>query len=353
MSDRVLLMDRVTQPKEMERLLCFDATTGRQLWTSEHPVTYGAMGGYSTGPRTSVLQTIQQGEHLAFALGATGHLACYRVLDGSILWQIDTAKELGALMPQWGFSGSPVLSHGKLFVHLGLKERQGSVVAFNPSTGEVLWKGGEEAAGYCTPELALLNGASTLLQWGPEHLEALVPETGRTLWRFPYSIQYGVSIAQPLVADGLVLVAGYWHGTRTVRPQKGAPPSLVWKNETELCGIMSSPLFKDGLVYLLDKTHGLTCFRLADGHILWRDNNKLTPKDRNPQFSIVWLDKPKNLVALLNANGELIYARLTETGAEELARHQIIGKTWAHPAFVGSRVYARSDSELAAWQVVE
>jgi hypothetical protein len=63
---------------------------------------------------------------------------------------------------------------------------------------------------------------------------------------------------------------------------------------------------------------------------------------------MVWLDESRDLVALLNSDGELVYARLGENGAEEIARHQVIGKTWAHPAFVGNRVIARSDTDLAA-----
>ena len=76
-----------------------------------------------------------------------------------------------------------------------------------------------------------------------------------------------------------------------------------------------------------------------------------SPADRNPQFSMVWLDEAHDLIALLNANGELVYAKLTGIGAEELARHQVIGKTWAHPAFTRNRIYARSDTELAAWEL--
>jgi glycyl-tRNA synthetase len=36
---------------------------------------------------------------------------------------------------------------------------------------------------------------------------------------------------------------------------------------------------------------------------------------------------------------------------EELARWQIIGKTWAHPGFAGNRLFARSDKELVGWKL--
>ena len=51
-------------------------------------------------------------------------------------------------------------------------------------------------------------------------------------------------------------------------------------------------------------------------------------------------------MCILDSEGDLILARLNATGYHEQSRSNIIGFTWAHPAFAGSRVYARSDSEL-------
>ena len=44
--------------------------------------------------------------------------------------------------------------------------------------------------------------------------------------------------------------------------------------------------------------------------------------------------------------GEQIPARLNPEGHREQSRTKIIGSTWAHPAFAGNRVFARSDPEL-------
>jgi hypothetical protein len=43
--------------------------------------------------------------------------------------------------------------------------------------------------------------------------------------------------------------------------------------------------------------------------------------------------------------------KLTREGREEIARWQLIGKTWAHPAFSGSTVIARDDKEVVAWRL--
>lgn len=341
---RVYLMERQTEPVETESVRCFEASTGKQLWQHIWPVKYGEMGGYATGPRASV--TLAEGK--AYTLGATGIACCLEATTGKVVWQLDTVAQLGAQVPQWGFAASPFLWKDTAILHVGAQPK-GSVVALERDTGKERWRAGADPAGYCTPEVIEHAGVKQLIQWGPEHIQSFDPDTGAERWTYPYKITYGVSIAQPLYREGILMVAGYWHGAKALRPD--GKPTLLWEEEKKMCGLMSAPLYKDGKVYMLDKTVGLTCFRLKTGEILWQDGNQLTPKDRNPQMSLVWLDQAQDLVALLNASGEFIYARLTEQGAEELARHQVIGKTWAHPAFAGNRLYARSDRELAAWQL--
>ena len=49
---------------------------------------------------------------------------------------------------------------------------------------------------------------------------------------------------------------------------------------------------------------------------------------------------------ILNEEGERILTRLNPEGYHEQSRTKIIGPTWAHPAFAGTHVLARSDTEL-------
>ncbi len=105
---------------------------------------------------------------------------------------------------------------------------------------------------------------------------------------------------------------------------------------------MSQPLYRDGLVYALDHKAGLVCFELRTGKKLW-DDHRLTPKGRNPQASLVWVNGG-NRALILNAVGELILARLDRTGYRELSRTRLLrDAVWSHPAYAGHRVYARSD----------
>jgi len=84
---------------------------------------------------------------------------------------------------------------------------------------------------------------------------------------------------------------------------------------------------------------------LNSGKKLWDDDNRLTPKGRNPQATIIWIDDNDRALAL-NSDGDLILIRLNPQGYLELARSNIIGRTWAHPAYAGNCVVARSDEEI-------
>ena len=77
----------------------------------------------------------------------------------------------------------------------------------------------------------------------------------------------------------------------------------------------------------------------------------MTPKGRNPQATMVWLgDEDRALI--LNSDGELILARLNPQGYDERSRSKIIDETWAHPAYAGTRVFARSDTQIVAVPLV-
>ena len=344
---RVFLMDRPDKKEhgETERVLCLDANSGDILWSFSYKAEYGDLD-YGKGPRASV--TVRFGK--AYSLGAVGHAFCLDVKTGKKLWGRDLAKEEKARVPTWGFSATPEPYGERMLYHVGARPT-GSVLALDGITGETRWRTGKEFAGYGPPVPITRGGRRELICWGPNHIVGLPIGGGDELWKIPYKITYGVAIATPIFREGIVLVCGYWHGSKAIK--LGEEPSdakILWEEEEALCGLMSQPLYRDGFCYLLDRRHGLTCFELKTGKIHWRDDHKLTPKDRNPQASLVWVGETNRALAL-NANGELVLCELTPKGYRELARDQVTGKTWAHPAYSGNRVYARSDREIVCLEL--
>lgn len=340
---KVITQDRRKEPREVERVVCVDAATGDSIWIHEYEVAYGDLD-YGSGPRAC--PTIV-GDRV-YTLGALGHVRCLNLADGQLIWQKHLETDLHGRRPTWGYSASPLVTDGRVIVQPG-GDNGYSVVALDAATGDVKWHSLSDEAGYTWPLELTSGGTRQLVCWTPSHVRGLELETGRPLWEIPYEITYGVAIATPIFHEGLVVVCGYWHGSKAIR--LGETPeaaTLAWEENRYLRGLMSQPLYRDGIVYLLDKQYGITAFELQTGQKLWDDKNQTTPRDRNPQASLVWIGDSDRALAL-NASGDLVMVRLTREGLTELARDNILtvdGVVWGHPAYSGKRVFARSDTEL-------
>jgi len=337
---RVYTMDRQIEPREVERVLCFDSKTGKPLWTHSYDTEYRKLD-YDNGPRAA--PTVYEGR--VYTLGAVGHLHCLDAESGKIIWAKNTVAELNAERPRWGFAASPVIWKNLVLTHIGAKPN-GCLVAFDRISGNEVWRSSDDPAGYCTPTIVEHEGHEQIICWTPEHILGISPSTGEVYWSVPYKVTNGVSIAKPIFQEELVFVSGYWEGSKAIRLGKNPRDArLIWTENQYLRGLMSQPLYRDGYVYMLDKSYGLTCFKLQTGKKLWDDDNKMTPRGSNPQATMVWLGDT-NRVLVLNSDGELILARFTPEGYIEQSRTKIIGHTWAHPAYAGDCIYARSDDEI-------
>lgn len=175
---------------------------------------------------------------------------------------------------------------------------------------------------------------------------------GQAYWEVPYEVKYGVSITKPIYHEDIILVSGYWHGTRAILlGEKLGDAKILWSDEINLRGLMSQALYRKGICFLLDRSSGLSAFELKSGKILWRDQHQLTPSERNPQASIVWSEQEAGDALALNAYGELVFINLGKEGYTEYWRDQIIGKTWAHPAYSNNRVFSRDDKSVVCHEL--
>ena len=339
-SGHLMVMDRQAEPEEVERLHCMDAVTGDLKWSHSYAVDYGPVA-YGNGPRST--PTIFQ-DHV-YTLGAVGHLNCHNLANGQLVWSKDLVSEFGARVPLWGLSASPVVFEDLLIVHPGATPA-GCYMAFDLRTGDLRWQSGSDAAGYSTPMIIQRGDNVEMVGWTPSHVRGLDPRTGDSHWEIPFEVNYGTSIADPIYHDSLVLVSSYYDGSLALRlgDERGNAEE-AWHDRRNLRGVMAQPLFRDGYAYLLDRRHGLTCFEFATGTKVWDDDNRMTPKGRNPQATMVWLGD-EDRVIVLNSEGDLILIRLNPAGYVEQSRTNIIGRTWAHPAYAGNCIYARSDTEI-------
>jgi outer membrane protein assembly factor BamB len=375
--DRVFVTDRVlaegtnnpTNPfsrnavEGSERVLCLDAATGKILWKYEYSCPYRVS--YAAGPRAT--PAISDGH--VYALGAMGDLVCLDAENGKVSWSKNLPKEYQAKVPMWGYSAHPLVDGDKLICLAG---GQGSaVVALRKSTGEELWRAlSADDIGYCPPVIVEAGGRRQLIVWHPEAVNGLDPETGRVAWSQKFAVKAGMTIATPR-QDGLMLfVSCFYNGSMMLRLAEDlSTANVVWKGKSNrempkqtdgLHSVMATPALKDGYIYGICSYGELRCLKADTGERIWKTMQATTggPEER---WSHAFLVAQGDRFFLFNEKGDLIMARLTPKGYEEISRAHILDPTnrmvanqrnqkqsvlWSHPAFAHQAVYARNDNEI-------
>jgi outer membrane protein assembly factor BamB len=353
---RVYLMDRLTKPTSTERVLCFDEQTGEEVWSLAYECEYGKIG-YQAGPRAAV--TIDSGK--AYALGATGRLHCLGAADGKIVWEKDLEELYDIDMPIWGIAGSPLIFRDLVVLHIGGKGGA-CIVALEKDTGEERWKALGDRAQYTTPVLIEQGGQPVLICWTGDSVAGLEATSGNVLWRHVWKPRnMPIGIATPVVEKDRVFFTSFYDGSLMLRLAADKPEAKVeWqlvgsseRNTDALHSIISTPVFDGDYVYGVDSYGELRGLDAGDGKRLWEDRTA-TPESR---WSTIHFVKNGNRYFLFNERGELLIARLSPQGFEEISRAKLLeptteqlrqrgGVCWSHPAFANKCIFQRNDKEL-------
>lgn len=337
----------------VERVLCFDAATGKQLWKHEYDCPYSIS--YPAGPRCT--PTIAGNQ--VYTLGAEGNLICFDAAKGTVIWQKDLRKEYNTETPIWGFTGHPLVEGNTLYCLVG---GEGSlVVAFDKDTGKEKWRALSSAEpGYCPPTMIEAGGTKQLLLWDPEKINSLDPATGKLFWSVPLKPQYSMSIMGPQKGGDILFAGGIGGAGVALTLDKTKPAAKeLWRGtkQTAVYPVNSTPIIDGQTIYGVDQTGHLRAVELQTGKRLWET---LVPvvgkvKARNVDSGTAFLVKNGQRYFLFNEKGELVIAKLTPQKYEEIDRAKLLEPTgttfgrdvvWSHPAFANKSIFARNDREL-------
>lgn len=332
-----------------ERVLCLDEATGTILWKHEYPVTYTIA--YPAGPRCT--PTVD-GDRV-YTLGAEGDLFCFDAPTGKILWSRDLKKDYATKAALWGWASHPLVDGGKLICIAGTDTAH--AVALDTQTGKEIWRTGKAPEqGYVPPSIIEAAGVRQLVLVKPDGVYAVVPETGKLLWETAYNADNGSIIMTPVRVGDHLYVGGYQNKNLLLKLKADMPGvEVVWRNKPKqgISAVNVQPFAADGLVYGFHENGELRAMRIPEGDFAWRGGG---PLGARPQGSgTAFITRHGDRFFLFTEAGDLVIAKLTPAGYEEIGRTHLLEPTnvafgrpvvWCAPAYANRSIIVRNDTEI-------
>ena len=156
-------------------------------------------------------------------------------------------------------------------------------------------------------------------------------------------------------------MSSFYNGSMMMTLDAAKPTArLLWKGKSDselpkrtdgLHSIMCTPVFQGGHIFGVCSYGEFRCLEAATGQRVWK-TMEATGQGR---WWNAFITRHEDRYFIFNEQGELIIARLSSKGYEELSRAQLIEGTrrvqrrkvvWSHPAFAQKCVFVRNDEEI-------
>lgn len=283
---RIYIINNVDPGKttEQERVMCFDAKTGKQLWEYRFnlfltDIVTNRVGwaNLAADPETGNI----------YAHGVQGLFICFSP-DGKVLWEKSLTEEFGRVTGYGGRVGSPVVDEDLVIINMlnsswGDQGRGGHrFLACNKKTGEIVWwsePGGQPLDTlYATPVIAVINGQRQLVVGTADGgLCGLKARTGEKVWGAVFS-KRGLNSSP--VADGNLVYACHSEENLDTTEMGGVycfdasqltngEPKLVWRRTGLRVGY-ATPALINGRLYVAENGGHLVCLDAKTGDTIWQ-----------------------------------------------------------------------------------
>ena len=344
-----------------ERILCLDEATGEILWTHSWEVSYAGVS-WDEGPRATPTVDGDQ----VYAVGASGILTALRVETGEVVWQTSYVEDYDADVPQWGFASAPLVDGNRVITLVG-GQPDAKVMAFDRTTGAEVWRAlssVEAGAGVGQPIIIEAGGVRQLIIWHPLAVSSLDPETGEVYWEQPFEVGYDMTVTTPVRRGSDLFVTTFYDGPMMLGLDNDAPGAeLRWRGSSHseiltdgLHAVIGTPLIQGDHIYGFGSYGQLRCLVAATGERVWETQEATGERAR---WASAFMVRHEDRVFINNDHGDLIIARLSPEGYEEISRTSLIAPTsrpgnrrqltyvnWSHPAYANRHIYARNDEEI-------
>ncbi len=312
--------------EEGQEIFCFDADTGKQLWSKTVATTVELPEvAEETGYAAPTMATDGQ---RVFAIFATGELAAFD-FEGNPVWQ----KNLGVPTNPYGMGSSLISDGTRLFVQYDHEDSQ-KVMALDCASGNPVWQTPRKHISWASPALIETETGVQLLLNDEENTTAYDPRSGKQLWQVK-CLGGEVAPSPAYNGKGIVFVANEYAQASALKLVDGTP-EILWQYDEYLPEI-SSPLAAENLFFITTSVGDVVCLDAATGEVKWEQefddgfsSSPVLVGDRIYSIDI------EGMVHIFEAADEY----------KEIATLEMGEPVSATPAFANNRIYIRGDENL-------
>ena len=359
---------------DMARLTCLESATGNELWRFEYPTDYEDMYGYNNGPRCC---PVIDGDRV-YIFGAEGMLHCVRVSDGEALWEVDTVAKFHVVQNFFGVASAPAIEGELLIVQIGgsppgspkdiwgangRPDPNGSgIVAFNKSTGEVVYQIADELASYASPVFTTIDDR----RWGFAFLRGglvgFEPTSGVIDFHYPWRHPKleSVNASSPVVADDVVFISeSYGRGSSVLKVHPGGY-EVVWKDRASRRNKSmelhwNTAIHHAGYLYACSgqRPNGaeLRCVELKTGKVMWSQRVDERASLLWVNDSFIYLGEYGRLMLLKCTPEKLEIISQVPVLRDENGRQLVKYPAWAAPVLADGYLYIRGKDRLICFDL--
>ncbi|MFN0138074.1 MAG: PQQ-binding-like beta-propeller repeat protein [Phycisphaerae bacterium] len=335
----------MTRSERNEVAVCVSAEKGDVLWKHEYEAPFSDDMGMEFGPGPHATPLIA-GDRM-FTIGVTAKMFALDKKTGKVAWEHDLKSKFNAHQLGRGFSSSPIAYKNSIIVQVGGGPGQ-SLMAFDQTTGSVVWGEGDFENSHASPILIKVGGQDQLVVFSAQKVLGCDPATGKQLWEYTHETQFGANISTPVWGDDgiLFITSAYGGGGRGLKLEnKDGKTSVteLWFNRKIQCQ-HGTALRVGGHVYVSSGDFGpafLMCVDVKTGEIAWRER---VPKATvvAGDGKIIWLDQ-EGALGMVAADPK----EFRQLGKTELMQRV----AWTVPTLVGTKLYVRDRANLVALEL--
>ncbi len=333
-----------------DQVMALDAATGAPLWKFSFPCKSDAheMPIVPNGPGAT--PTVA-GAHV-FALSREGDFLCLDATNGQLVWRKNLVTDLGGKRPVYGYSQSPLIADGQVFLDIGCPpEKSGSTVALDAATGDEKWRAGSGEAGYSSARIFTRDGKRFVAMFKGEALDVFDPADGRVIFSHRTTSRDFTNALTPVFVGHKLLVSNT--GTDLAKLldwDAGSVPNVreVWTHK-QFALLFNNAILHEGALFAFnEKRRGhveFTCLDAATGESRW-------VSDTVPIGTFILAD---GHWIFLTRDGESVLAPATLDALKPAARFKAVeGKCYATPTLANGRLFVRSNAgEIYAFDLRE